>query len=465
MKRIVYTLILLLIGVTANAQNTVTGTFPALSKQMVKLVGFDGFNTHAIDSIVANDKGIFNLSFGKNDDGMGYLVAADRKPFIVILSSEDIELKGESFALPETIEVLKGKQNKIFEQYATEHPLREQAFSAWDYLSKMYKQGSLFTTHKVPQQAIEKEKKRIKAEDSLFLATLDQATYVSWFLPTRKLVSSVSTVAQFRPEEISSTIAAFRAMDCTDQRLYKSGLFKDIIDSHFWLLENSGHSFDLMYVEMNISIDSMIENLSKDEKKFNKVTKYLFDLLERRSLFQASEYLAIKVLNETSCTINSDLAKQLESYRAMKKGNTAPDIIFKGDNYAPGYDQNNTPNKLSDIKSKYTVVVFGASWCPKCTEELPEIAKHYSKWKAQGVEVVFVSLDENKEMFKNFTSIFPFISFCDYQKWNSTAVKDYYVFGTPTMYLLNDKREILLRPNSVNQMDGWVDWYLAQGNK
>ncbi len=95
----------------------------------------------------------------------------------------------------------------------------------------------------------------------------------------------------------------------------------------------------------------------------------------------------------------------------MKKGNAASDIIFKGDIYTPGYEQNNTPNTLSDIKSKYTVVVFGASWCPKCTEELPEIAKHYPKWKAQGVEVVFVSLDENKEMFKKFTSIFPFISF------------------------------------------------------
>ena len=52
----------------------------------------------------------------------------------------------------------------------------------------------------------------------------------------------------------------------------------------------------------------------------------------------------------------------------MKKGNTAPEILFEGDNIAPGYGTNNYPKKLSDIKSSYTVVVFGASWCPKCTE-------------------------------------------------------------------------------------------------
>ena len=154
----------------------------------------------------------------------------------------------------------------------------------------------------------------------------------------------------------------------------------------------------------------------------------------------------------------------LETYRVMGKGNIAPDIFFDGDHFAPGYPAAQFPKKLSDIKSTYTLVVFGASWCPKCNEELPELAKQYAKWKAQGMEVVFVSLDDKAD-FRSFVDIFPFISICDYQKWESPIVKDYYVFGTPTMYLLNDKREILLRPNSVNQLDTWVDWYLIQGNK
>lgn len=76
----------------------------------------------------------------------------------------------------------------------------------------------------------------------------------------------------------------------------------------------------------------MLEDLIKDDKILNEVTDYLFDLLERHSLFEVSGYLALKVLNETSCTLNSDLANQLESYRAMKKGNVAPDIVYKRDN-------------------------------------------------------------------------------------------------------------------------------------
>ena len=273
-------------------------------------------------------------------------------------------------------------------------------------------------------------------------------------------MSSVSTVAQYRTEEIPSTIASFRALDYTDQRLYKSGLFKDAIESHFWLLENSGKSLDSVYIEMQISIDAMLEKLITNEERLNEVTDYLFDLLERHSLFQASEYLALKVLNEVGCTINSDLAKQLETYRAMKKGNIAPDIIFKGDYIAPGYKSENFPKKLSDLKSNYTLVVFGASWCPTCSQDIPKIAKHYQKWRKNDLEVVFVSLDEEQEAYKSFVKDFPFISICDYKKWDSPIVNDYYVFGTPTMFLLDKKREILLRPNSVNQVDSWVDWFI-----
>lgn len=444
---------------------TIEGNLSSLANQSINLEGFNGLKSYPISNAIIDEKGNFELTYTKADYGIGYLLSSDKKPLFVILSGENIEIAGEALSYVESIKITKGKENQWFEQYAKEHPKREQALSAWIYLEKMYTADTLFALQQTPQKAISQEKKRINAEDSTFLAELPKDSYVSWFLPMRKLVSSASTIAQYRPEEIPATISAFREIDYTDNRLYKSGLFKDAVENHFWLLENSGRSLDSVFIEMKVSIDAMMGNLIKEEKILNEVTDFLFDLLERHSLFQASEYLALKVLNEVSCTIDNDLAKQLETYRAMKKGNTAPEILFEGDKNTPGYAANTIPKKLSDIKSSYTVVVFGASWCPKCTEELPKIVNLYQKWKAQGVDVVFVSLDEDKIAYKDFVKNFPFISTCDYKKWDSKIVKDYYVFGTPTMYLLDKKREILLRPNSVNQMDSWVDWYLIKGNK
>ena len=442
-----------------------SGHLSLLVGQEIKLEGFNGLNTYTISSVTIDGSGYFSLKYSAKDYGVGYLFSTGNKPFFVILSGEDIEISGESLNYPESIKVSKGAENQWFEQYARENPRREQALSAWIYLEKMYTVDSLFAIHSEPSKMIQHEKRRINEEDAAFLNFLPKNSYVRWYLPMRKLLSSVSTVAQYRTEEIPPTVAAFRALDYSDKRLYKSGLFKDAIESHFWLLENSGRSLDSVFLEMKLSIDSMFIQLIKDEKILNELSDYLFDLLERHSLFVASEYLALKILNEVSCTVDQNLSKQLETYRAMKKGNIAPDIVFDGDNYAFEKDKKDLPVALSKMNNKYTVVVFGASWCPKCTQELPEINTLHSKWKAHGVEVVLVSLDSEKEAYREFVKPFTFMSTCDYKKWESPIVRDYYVFGTPTMYLLNNKREILLRPNSVKQMDSWVDWFLVKGNQ
>lgn len=459
--KVLSTLFFCCISIAVSSQ-VVTGDLIHQKNSEIKLEGFNGLKNYTIATTKTDSAGNFKLSYAANDIGVGYLIASDDKPFFVILNGENIQLTGEALSYPETIRITKGNENQLFVQYAKEHRVREQALSAWIYLEKIYDSNTLLSSNKKPATDITNEKARLKTEDATFLNNLPKNSYVSWYLPTRKLVSSVSTVAKYRTEEIPATIAAFRALDYTDKRLYKSGLFKDAIESHFWLLENSGRSLDSVYIEMQTSIDAMLENLITNEEKLNEVTDYLFDLLERHSLFKASEYLAIKVLNEVSCTINSDLANQLETYRSMKKGNNAPDIIFPDTLVYPSGDFH--PKKLSDFNSNYTLVVFGASWCPKCTEEIPAIAKSYNTWKAQGVEVLFVSLDEDLKAFYQFSAQFPFISITDLKKWKSPIAKDYYVFSTPTMYLLDKNRKIILRPNSINQTNAWVDWYLVKGN-
>ncbi len=404
------------------------------------------------------------MCFDNTDCGMAYLSLGDNHPLVVVLAeNEKLILKGDDFKNVNSINIVSGFQNRCFAQYATEHPRREQALSVWEYLESLYATDSIFSMQEKTRQAIAAEKNRIRTDDIHFLKDLPVESYIAWYLPIRKLSSSVSTVAQYRTQEIPSTIAAFRNINHADHRLQKSGLLAEIIESHFWLIENSGLSLDSVYGEMKVSIDCLIRQLLDDEKKLNATTTYLFHLLEKRSLFEASEYLALKLLNVQGCSLDDDFAKQLEAYRSMKKGHTAPDFDFTG-TVAPGYETTARPRKLSDLENEYTVVFFGASWCPQCPQELLKVSKLYEKWKKHDIEVVFVSLDEEERVFKNFSSIFPFISICDYKKWDSPIVEKYHVFATPTLYLLDRNRGIVLRPNSVDQLDAWVDRCLIQGN-
>jgi len=209
----------------------------------------------------------------------------------------------------------------------------------------------------------------------------------------------------------------------------------------------------------------MLITLEKDEKIRNEVTGNLFTLLERQSLFKASEYLALNILDKSSVyALDENLARQLETYRAMKIGNTVPDITFGSQTYFNGKKQTQLSH-LSSIKTPYTLVVFGASWCPKCVKELPKLQDNYPNWKALGVEIVYVSLDTDQAAFEQGVKSYPFIAYCDFKQWDSPVVKDYYIFGTPTFYLLNAKQEIVLRPISVAQINAWLDLALVKGKE
>jgi thiol-disulfide isomerase/thioredoxin len=454
----IITLLLSTALLTSNSfAQTISGNLKLLVNQEIKLEGFNGLKTYPISSTKIDEKGNFKLNYSKADYGVGYLLSADEKPLFVILSGENLEIVGDALSYTETIKVTKGQDNQWFEQYAKEHPRREQALSAWLYLDRLYAEDALFSKQKKSESAIKKEQARIKSEDAAFLTAMPADSYVRWYLPVRKLVSSVSTLAQYRPDEVPGAIEAFRNLDYTDPRLYQSGLFKDAIEAHFWLIENSGGSLAEVYAAMNVSIDAMMLRLVSNDKVLNEVTNHLFFVLERQSLFEASEYLALKVLGDERCTLDSDLKKQLETYRRMKVGNTAPDIVFDPTLFA---SQGSVIRALSDLESAYSLVVFGASWCPKCMDELPQIVSQYAKWQSKGVEVVFVALEDDRAAFEGFVQSFPFASYCDAKKWDGSIVQDYFVFATPTMFLLDRKREIVLRPQSVKQMVSWVDWFL-----
>ena len=58
---------------------------------------------------------------------------------------------------------------------------------------------------------------------------------------------------------------------------------------------------------------------------------------------------------------------------------------------------NGQPIRLSEIKGKYTLIEFWASWCGPCRSSNPELLKEYELYKDKGFEIIGISLDTNKE--------------------------------------------------------------------
>lgn len=450
-----YLLLFILASTTSNAQQ-ITGQFSELINQRIKLVGYSDFASYVIDSTQTDGQGRFILHFSSRDKGIGLLEPENTKPFITLLADDTLELMGKSTMQPESIEIISGKQTKAFVRYITEQPKREQALSAWMYLQQMYTSEPLYTTEKQTIAAITREVMRITSDELSFLDNLEQESFLKWYIPMRKTLSSVGNVAHYRPNEIPQTRKALRTINYADNRLYNSGLLKEAIENHIWFVENSSGSLDSVFTHLNTSIDIILEQLKDDTEKFNLVAARLFEVLEERSLFTSSEYLSKQLLKNEDCgCLHPDLEKRLHKYGKMATGAIAPDIEFGAYTY---YPEGETAKKLSEVKADYYLLVFAAGWCAHCKEALPKIAEMYPHLKAKNIEVVLVSLDENTQDFTQFAAPLPFISTTDFKKWESQPVIDYQVYGTPSYFMLNKDLTILKKLTSLEHIKTWVDW-------
>jgi peroxiredoxin len=437
-------------------QNTIAGNFSSIKGQTIRLMGYRGAEVLALDSSVVNAVGNFELRYSDANLGMGYLLTSENTPYMVVLEKGKVQLTGNTPADASSIVINSGEQNNLFVNYALSHGKREQALSAWIYLKNLYESDALFKNQAISKLAIANEIDRLNKVDNDFLNSIPSNSFMYWYLPVRKLVSDIQAVANSRPQEIPVTIKAFRSIDYAHPQLYTSGIFSELLESQLWLIQNSGLDQASQIKEMNTSVDCILASVGKDEKLYNEFTKYLFQYFEKNSLFDASAHLALKALNQKEVIVNNSLAFKLESYRKMKVGNTAPEIEFKGDVIVNRELANNV-KRLSDIKAKYKLVVFGGSWCSQCKAETIQLIMRYNKWKAKDVAVVMVSLDTDKKVLEDFASDFPYTISCDYKKWNTQAAKDYYVSSSPTIFLLDSNNKIILRPPTIPVLDSWLE--------
>jgi len=109
-------------------------------------------------------------------------------------------------------------------------------------------------------------------------------------------------------------------------------------------------------------------------------------------------------------------------------------------------------------QNEYTLLMFWASWCHKCEQEIPNLGPVYAKYGYKGFEIVGVSLDQVRNTWEKAINdngmTWPNVS--QLQAWNSPVVAEYKVTATPTYFLLDKEGKIVLKPSRYFQVDKFL---------
>ena len=111
---------------------------------------------------------------------------------------------------------------------------------------------------------------------------------------------------------------------------------------------------------------------------------------------------------------------------------------------------------LDDVKGKYgTLIIFWASWCGPCRQEIPELKELYNQYNSKGISLVSISLDNSFTAWKKalLKEQMPWQNLSNLPGYYAEIYSKYNIKAIPLMFLLDKNKNILLaNPQTIEEI-------------
>ena len=142
------------------------------------------------------------------------------------------------------------------------------------------------------------------------------------------------------------------------------------------------------------------------------------------------------------------IAAALDQYAKLVEGKVAPNFTVE--------KPDGSLFSLYDIPAKLKLVYFWLSTDPSCRQDNIELVKLYSQYRPQGLEIISISLDDDRVKWKNTIGLdgMVWINGLDLRGFDSLVARLYMVNDLPTIFLIDAENRIVakgLRGNDLRK--------------
>jgi peroxiredoxin len=142
--------------------------------------------------------------------------------------------------------------------------------------------------------------------------------------------------------------------------------------------------------------------------------------------------------------------KQMMLVKPISVGHQAPEFTTM--------DLTGKPVKLSDYKGKYVMLDYWASWCGPCRAEMPNVVKQYAAYKDKGLNILGISLDDDKDAWKKGIADLKmtWAQVSDLKKFDGPTEKLYHIEAIPANFIIDPQGNIIAKNLSGTDLEEFL---------